>query len=121
MSDLAQKHCVPCRKGVPPLTGAALLTFSRQFPFWRVIQEHHLLKTFLFADFAEALKFVNCVAGVAEQEGHHPDLSLSWGQVDIKIFTHKIDGLSENDFILAAKIDQVHSAFMRDQSCSTGS
>src|SRR6266849_9073725 len=114
MSDLATKHCVPCRKGVPPLKGEALRSLAEQLPFWRVIEEHHLFKTFLFSNFVEALEFVNRVAGVAEQEGHHPDLCLAWGRVDVKLFTHKSDGLSENDFILAARIDEVHAEFMRD-------
>ena len=105
MSDLAKKHCTPCRGGVPPLSGAALEQFERGLPFWKVVEEHHLEKSFLFRDFATALDFVVRVGGVAEQEGHHPDLCLSWGKVDVKIFTHKIRGLSENDFILAAKID----------------
>lgn len=116
MNGLARKHCVPCRKGTPPLKGIALRPFAEGAPFWKVIEEHHLLKTFLFLDFAQALEFVNRLGAVAEQEGHHPDLCLSWGQVDVKIFTHKIDGLSENDFILAAKVDEAHAAFMRDLS-----
>ena len=116
MSALAAKHCVPCRKGVPPLKGGSLRPFAEQLPFWRVVEEHHLFKTFLFPDFAQALEFVNSVGAVAEQEGHHPDLSLSWGRVDVKIFTHKIDGLSESHFILAAKIDEAHAAFLRNRN-----
>lgn len=120
MSDLVKKHCVPCRKGSPPLKGDALRPFAEQLPFWRVVEEHHLLKTFLFPDFAQALQFVNQIGALAEQEGHHPDLCLSWGQVDAKIFTHKIDGLSESDFILAAKIDAAHAAFLQEPSRSAG-
>lgn len=111
MNDLATKRCVPCRKGVPPLQGAELRALAEQLPFWRVVGEHHLSKTFLFPDFVQAIAFVNRVGEIAEQEGHHPDLCLSWGQVDMKIFTHKIAGLSENDFILAAKIDEAWAAF----------
>ncbi len=70
------------------------------------MDEHHLAKSFLFPDFKTALAFVNRVGEVAEQEGHHPDLALSWGRVDVRIYTHKIDGLTESDFILAAKIDR---------------
>ncbi|MBI3679924.1 MAG: 4a-hydroxytetrahydrobiopterin dehydratase [Acidobacteria bacterium] len=115
MSNLAAKHCVPCHKGIPPLKGSALAALTGQLSFWRVVEEHHLLKTFLFPDFAQALEFVNRTGAVAEQEGHHPDLCLSWGKVDVKIFTHKINGLSENDFILAAKIDEVHVELLRAQ------
>ena len=107
MSSLADRHCVPCRGGVPPLKGEALRQLSAQLSFWKVIEEHYLAKTFLFPDFKTALNFVNRTGEVAEQEGHHPDLCLSWGRVDVKIYTHKIDGLSESDFILAAKIDRV--------------
>lgn len=107
MSELARKRCQPCRGGVPPLEGKELRSLSLQLPFWKVIQEHHLAKTFLFPDFVTGLRFVNRVAALAEQEGHHPDLCLSWGRVDVKIYTHKINGLTESDFILAAKIDTV--------------
>lgn len=107
MSDLAKKHCTPCRGGVPPLSGEALEPFERGLPFWKVIEEHHIEKSFLFRDFVTALDFVVRIGQVAEQEGHHPDLCLSWGKVDVKIYTHKIRGLSENDFILAAKIDEL--------------
>jgi 4a-hydroxytetrahydrobiopterin dehydratase len=88
------------------LKGEALRDLAAQVPDWRIIEEHHLAKTFLFADFKMALDFVNRVGAVAEREGHHPDLGLSWGRADVKIYTHKIDGLSESDFILAAKIDR---------------
>ena len=107
MSDLASKHCVPCRGGVPPLKGEELENLSRQLPDWKVIDEHHIIKTFLFPDFNTALDFVNRAGAVAEQEGHHPDLGLAWGRVDVKTYTHKIKGLTESDFILAAKIDQL--------------
>ena len=107
MSDLAKKHCTPCRGGIPPLSGAALEQLERGLPFWKVIEEHHLEKSFLFRDFVTALDFVVGIGKMAEQEGHHPDLCLSWGKVYVKIYTHKIRGLSENDFILAAKIDEL--------------
>jgi len=105
--SLAGKHCVPCRGGVPPLKGEALRTLAGQLPDWHVVGEHHLRKTFLFPDFKVGLEFVNRVGGVAEAEGHHPDLCLAWGRVDVSIYTHKIDGLTESDFILAAKIDRL--------------
>ncbi len=105
MSELAKRRCTPCRGGVPPLTGGALEELHRGVPFWKIVQEHHLEKSFLFPDFATALAFVVRLGEVAEQEGHHPNICLAWGQVDVRIYTHKIDGLSENDFILAAKTD----------------
>jgi 4a-hydroxytetrahydrobiopterin dehydratase len=104
--NLAAKHCVPCRGGVPPLQGEELRKLSAAVPDWKVVDEHHITKTFLFPDFKTALAFVNRAGAVAEAEGHHPDLLLTWGRVDVKTYTHKIDGLTESDFILAAKIDQ---------------
>jgi 4a-hydroxytetrahydrobiopterin dehydratase len=104
---LAEKHCVPCRGGVPPLAGAALDDLKVQVAGWEVVREHHLEKTYTFPDFQTALAFVNRAGAIAEQEGHHPDLYLSWGKVGVEIWTHKIDGLTESDFILAAKIDQI--------------
>ena len=104
---LANKHCVPCRGGVPPLAGAALDDLKAQLGGWEVVREHHLEKTYTFPDFQKALVFVNRAGAIAEQEGHHPDLHLSWGKVGVEIWTHKIDGLTESDFILAAKFDQI--------------
>lgn len=106
--SLAEKHCVPCRGGVPPLQGEALEVLKAQAPLWRVVDGHHLVRSFQFPDFKTALDFVNRVGAVAEEEGHHPDLLLAWGKVDIKTWTHKIDGLTESDFILAAKIDRLN-------------
>jgi 4a-hydroxytetrahydrobiopterin dehydratase len=111
-SELASRHCVPCRGGTPPLKGEALEKFKSELPDWRVagleeIDEHHIEKTFLFPDFKAGLDFVNRVGALAESEGHHPDLCLAWGRVQVIIYTHKINGLSESDFILAARIDQV--------------
>ena len=103
--NLAAKHCVPCRGGVPPLTGEALEQMRAQVPDWQVVGQHHLARTRTFPDFRTALDFVNQVGAIAEAEGHHPDLYLSWGKVEVKIWTHKINGLTESDFILAAKID----------------
>jgi len=76
-------------------------------PGWRVNEEHHISKTFTFPDFRQALGFVNRAGEVAEEQGHHPDIYLSWGKVEIKLWTHKIDGLTESDFIMAAKIDEL--------------
>jgi 4a-hydroxytetrahydrobiopterin dehydratase len=105
--ELAEKRCVPCRGGVPPLKGEEIAKLQSQVPGWQVIDEHHLTKTRTFPDFVSALDFVNRVGAIAEHEGHHPDLYLSWGKVEIRIWTHKIDGLTESDFILAAKIDRL--------------
>ncbi len=105
MSTLAQKKCVPCERGVPPLKGEALAALAKEVPGWKVVKEHHLEKTFPFPDFRKALDFVNLVGDVADKEGHHPDIQLGWGKAAITILTHAINGLSENDFILAAKID----------------
>lgn len=106
MSELAKKHCVPCRGGVPPLKGAETLPLRKQLEGgWRLVEEHHLEREFTFKNFREALAFTNQVGGLAEEEGHHPDIYLAWGKVKITLWTHKIDGLSESDFILASKID----------------
>jgi 4a-hydroxytetrahydrobiopterin dehydratase len=110
MSDLANKQCVPCRGGVPPLQGAELAALAAQVPGWQVVNEHHITKSYKFPDFAAALAFVNRVGALAEQQGHHPDIFLAWGRADVTIWTHKIDGLTESDFILAAKIDRVATA-----------
>jgi 4a-hydroxytetrahydrobiopterin dehydratase len=107
--SLADKHCVPCRGGIPPLEGEELQKFASELPEWQVVGGRHITKSFAFPDFALALDFVNRVGAVAEEEGHHPDLCLSWGRVDVKTYTHKINGLAESDFILAAKIDRLYS------------
>ena len=102
---LAQKHCVPCKGGIPALKGAALTPYAAQTPDWNIVDEHHLERVFKFPDFRSALAFVNRIGEIAEAEGHHPDLELAWGRVGVKTYTHKINGLTESDFILAAKID----------------
>lgn len=107
MSELASKKCVPCKGGVPPLKGSELKELQKHLRGWDVIEEHHLYKTFKFPDFKTALTFTNKVGEIAEEEGHHPQISLTWGKVEIKIYTHKIQGLTESDFILAAKIDTI--------------
>ena len=109
MSDLAAKSCVPCRGGVPPLSGEPLRALAAQLPHWDIVAGHHLHRQFEFPDFASALAFVNRAGAIAEQEGHHPDLCLSWGKVEVSIYTHKIQGLTESDFILAAKLEQAYS------------
>jgi 4a-hydroxytetrahydrobiopterin dehydratase len=93
---------------VPPLRGEALENMKAQVPGWEVVDGHHLFRSYAFPDFRTALDFVNRVGATAEEQGHHPDIYLSWGKAGIKIWTHKIDGLTESDFILAAKIDRLH-------------
>ena len=107
MSVLAQKNCIPCRGGVPPLKGEELDALQEKLGNgWQIINEHHLEKEYIFADFRQALDFTVKVGEVAENQGHHPDIYLAWGKVKLTIWTHKIDGLTESDFILAAKADQ---------------
>jgi 4a-hydroxytetrahydrobiopterin dehydratase len=108
MEELAKKKCVPCSGDVPPLKGQDLDRLAGQLQAgWRVVDEHHLEKEFKFKDFREALQFTNRVGELAEMENHHPDIALSWGKVAATIWTHKIDGLTESDFVLAAKIEQL--------------
>jgi 4a-hydroxytetrahydrobiopterin dehydratase len=107
MSDLASKTCVPCRGDTPPVKGAELHDLRRQVPEWEVIGEHHLKRRFRFKNFREALGFVNRVGELAEEQGHHPDMSFGWGYAEVTVFTHKINGLTESDFILAAKINEL--------------
>lgn len=108
MSTLAQKHCIPCSGEVPPLGVEEIDALRPQLAeAWTVVDGHHLRRAYGFPDFAKALALVNRVGALAEEEGHHPDLFLAWGKVEITIFTHAIDGLSEADFILAAKIDRL--------------
>ena len=106
--DLAKKDCIPCKGGVPPLKGEALQELLGQLGGeWQVIEEHHLEKQYKFKNFRGALDFTNRVGEVAEQQGHHPDIYLAWGKVKILVWTHKIDGLTESDFVFAAKADGV--------------
>src|SRR5579864_5453103 len=100
MSDLSSKTCVPCRGEVPPLQGMELNALAKQVPQWRVVNGHHIVRSFAFPDFKEALAFVNKVGGIAEEQGHHPDILLAWGKAEVTTWTHKIDGLTESDFIL---------------------
>ena len=107
MADLASRECVPCRGGVPPMSRDEIKKFLSELQAWEVVREHHLRKVYEFKNFREALAFVNRVGELAEEQGHHPDICFGWGRVEITIWTHKIDGLTESDFILAAKIDKI--------------
>jgi 4a-hydroxytetrahydrobiopterin dehydratase len=108
--SLASKTCVPCRGGVPPLKGKDLSDVHRLLADpaqWNIVNQHHIVRAYKFPDFKSALAFVNRVGEVAEEQGHHPDILLGWGKVEITTWTHAVDGLTESDFILAAKIDQL--------------
>lgn len=107
-SELAKKDCIPCKGGVAPLKGNEITKLLEELANnWQVISEHHLKKEFKFPDFRTALNFTNQVAEIAEEQNHHPDIYLAWGKVEITIWTHKIDGLTESDFVLAAKIENI--------------
>jgi len=108
MAALAQKECVPCKGGIPPLKGNDLAQMRGELdPNWKTVNDHHLEREFKFKDFREALTFTNEVGEIAEQQNHHPDIYLTWGKVKVTIWTHKVDGLTESDFILAAKLDRL--------------
>lgn len=108
MSDLLSKKCIPCSIGADPLTEDEIKLFYKDLDDgWQVVDNKYLEKIYKFKDFNEGLDFTNKVGALAEAEGHHPDIYLSWGKVVIKLWTHKIKGLHENDFILAAKINNL--------------
>jgi 4a-hydroxytetrahydrobiopterin dehydratase len=107
MTELAERQCVPCRGGVPPLTSDEVQPLLAELQGWQVINQHHLQKTYAFTNFREAMDFVNRVGELAEEQAHHPDICFGWGKAEITIWTHKIDGLTESDFVLAAKIDRL--------------
>ncbi len=105
--DLTSLHCEPCRGGVPPLTGDDLSVWTADLAEgWQVVGEHHIVKDFRFPDYRAAVAFVNTVAELAEKEDHHPEIVLSYGLVRVSLWTHKVNGLTPNDFILAAKIEK---------------
>ena len=107
--DLSQKHCIPCEGGDPPLSEGEEGKFGKKVPRWLILKDgvHKLRRQFTFKDFKEAIGFVNKVAEIAEQEQHHPDIYIFYNKVQIDLFTHSVGGLSENDFILAAKVDRI--------------
>lgn len=108
MADLAQKQCVACKGGVPPLAGEELARLARELDgAWRTVNEHHLEREFKFPNFRQALQFTNRLGELAEAQNHHPDIYLAWGKVRLTLWTHKIDGLTESDFVFAAKVDQL--------------
>ena len=106
VSELAKKQCVPCKGGTPPLAGKDLERLLGQLGNqWRAVDGHHLEREYKFPNFVDALAFTNRVGDIAETQGHHPDIYLSWGKVRLTIWTHSINGLTESDFILGAKAD----------------
>ena len=107
ISELAMKTCIPCSAGVPALNGDSLKKLQGKIETeWELIEEKHIEREFNFDDFKQALEFTNRLGDIAEREGHHPDIYLAYGLVKVMIWTHKIHGLSESDFILAAKYDR---------------
>ena len=105
-NELSKKQCIPCKGGVSPLKGENLENIHKQLNGnWMIVDEHHLEKEYIFSNFRQALAFTNQVGELAEAEGHHLDIYLSWGKVKLMVWTHKIDGLTESDFIFAAKVD----------------
>jgi 4a-hydroxytetrahydrobiopterin dehydratase len=110
-SELSKKKCVPCKGDIPPLKGNALLELQRKLGGdWRVVEEHHLEKEYRFVDFRQALDFTNRVGELAEEQDHHPDIHLAWGKTKVVIWTHTIDGLTESDFVFAAKTEDIGAA-----------
>ena len=111
MTQLSEKKCVPCEGNIPAFDYSEIHKYLKKVNDWEVKQNeqksYYLEKSFKFKNFLKSLSFVNLVGNIAEKEGHHPDIIFGWGYAIIKIYTHAIDGLSENDFILAAKIDQI--------------
>ena len=114
MNDLLNKKCVPCEGGVLPFDISEIHKYQKKVDGWDIIKNEkkifYLYKKYEFKNFLESQIFINRVSAISEKEGHHPDISFGWGYAEIKISTHAIEGLSENDFILAAKIDQIASA-----------
>jgi 4a-hydroxytetrahydrobiopterin dehydratase len=107
VTTLADRDCVPCKGGVPPLPHDRVAALLTELKGWGAPQDHDLLKRWKVKDFAAALTFVNRIGALAEEQRHHPDLALGWGWVEARLWTHKIDGLTESDFVLAAKIDRL--------------
>jgi len=106
-ATLAQNACVPAKKGVLPLAGEKLHELHKELGTdWLLMKEHHLEKEYKFKGYAPAVAFTNAVAAIAEKQDHHPDLLLTWGKVQVTIWTHKIDGLTESDFYFAAKVEE---------------
>lgn len=116
MSDLKKEHCEACREGAPRVTPREIAELSPQVPEWKIVEydgERQLERTYKFPDFARALAFVDRVGHAAEEEDHHPTILLEWGKVKINWWSHKIKGLHRNDFIMAAKCDELYEQMMQ--------
>ncbi len=107
MTSLATKKCTECETGTTALSRNQITPLLGQLRGWEVTDKSHLRKSWSFPDFNSALEFVNRVGELSERENHHPDLYFSWGKAQVELWTHKVNGLTENDFILAAKIDEL--------------
>lgn len=107
MPNLCNMSCRACRGDAPTLKGDELAAYASEVPDWQVVKGHHVERTFKFPDFKAALDFVNRVGALAEEEGHHPTITFTWGRVTVRSYTHKVDGLTASDFILAAKVDRL--------------
>ena len=109
MTNLADRKCEPCRGGVPPLTTEEIAPLLAQLDGWTCVEDHHLEKRYMLDGFRAALELVNRIGAIAEEQDHHPNLALGWGWAQVSIWTHKIDGLTESDFVFAAKCDVAHA------------
>jgi 4a-hydroxytetrahydrobiopterin dehydratase len=119
--ELSKKKCIPCHGGIPPLGKNEINKFLNELEStWLVNELGHLYKRYIFANFVDAMVFANKIAEIAEQEAHHPDLAISYGQCVVEIWTHKINGLTESDFILAAKIDGINMERPGYSDCKAG-
>ena len=107
VESLADRSCVPCKGGTPPLNTEQSAALLSQLKGWQLEDDRRLRKAYRFKNWIEAVDFVNAITPVAEAEGHHPDLNVSWGKVEAVLWTHKIGGLSESDFVMAAKLDRI--------------
>lgn len=105
MTGLASKTCAPCNAQTPTLREDEVSHLAAEVPGWEIVEEHHLRRRYSFRNFRDALGFVNWIGELAEEQGHHPDIGVGWGYAEVRVLTHAIDGLSMNDFVLAAKID----------------
>ncbi len=107
MNELVKKKCTPLQEGTPPFTKEEVESYLSKIKGWHVYENHHIKKLFPFPDFRSALSFINKIGELAEQENHHPNICFTWGRVEVIIWTHEINGLHENDFILASKTDEL--------------
>ncbi len=118
-ADLAERSCVPCRGGVLPLKAQAIAALLARLDGWTCVEQHHLEKRYTLRNFQQALDLVARIGRVSEEQRHHPDLGLGWGWVSVRIWTHKIDGLTESDFVLAAKCDREAQVYASSSASSS--